>query len=215
LLQTAGLWRAAHAHLQQGEIERGLQYCDEALALQPIPYHSAAARAVHGYGLIKTGRVEAGIAELDVVVAWFESSRLAYFWSIATLWLAEGHLARRETTGSRRLIERVIETTQTIGYLHFEGLAHRLMGECLAVEEPLAAEEHAENALRILERCGAQNDFAKALVTRAELRRLNGDFATARELLQKAKKIFVTLVTLVEPARVDTALADLDRQSRS
>jgi class 3 adenylate cyclase/tetratricopeptide (TPR) repeat protein len=215
LLQTAGLWRAAHAHLQQGEIERGLQYCDEALALQPIPYHSAAARAVHGYGLIKTGRVEAGIAELDVVVAWFESSRLAYFWSIATLWLAEGHLARRETTGSRRLIERVIETTRTIGYLHFEGLAHRLMGECLAVEEPLAAEEHAENALRILERCGAQNDFAKALVTRAELRRLNGDFATARELLQKAKKIFVTLGTLVEPARVDTALADLDRQSRS
>ena len=89
------------------------------------------------------------------------------------------------------------------------------MGDCLAVEEPLAAEEHTENALRILERCGAQNDFAKTLVTRAELRRLAGNFATARELLQKAKEIFVTLGTLVEPARVDTALADLDHRSQS
>jgi class 3 adenylate cyclase/tetratricopeptide (TPR) repeat protein len=211
LLKTAGLWRAAHAYIQQGDIERGLQYCDEALALHPIPYHSAAARAVRSYGLVRTGRVETGIAELGEVVAWFESSRLAYFWSIATLWLAEGHLARGETISARPLIQRVIETTRTIGYLHFEGLAHRLMGECLAVEEPLAAEEHAKNALHILERCCAQNDFAKTLVTRAQLCRLTGDFATARELLQQAKEIFVTLGTRAEPTRVDAALADLDR----
>jgi tetratricopeptide (TPR) repeat protein len=214
LLKTAGLWRAAHAHIQQGDIELGLQYCDEALALQPIPYHSAAARAVRSHGLIKIGRIEIGIAELGDVVAWFESSRLAYFWSIATLWLAEGHLARGETSGARPLIEQVIETTRTTGYLHFEGLAHRLMGECLAVEDPLAADEHAQNALRILERCCARNDFAKTLATRAELRRLAGDFATARELLTQAKEIFVTLGTRAEPARVDAALADLDHRPR-
>jgi len=92
LLKTAGLWRTAHAHIQQGNIEEGLRYCDEALALQPIPYHSAAARAVRGYGLIKAGRMETGISELSEVVTWFGSSRLAYFWSIATLWLAEAIL---------------------------------------------------------------------------------------------------------------------------
>jgi class 3 adenylate cyclase/tetratricopeptide (TPR) repeat protein len=215
LLKTAGLWRAALAHIQEGEIERGLLYCDEALALQPIPYHSAAARAIRGYGLIKTGRVEAGIAELGEMVAWFETSQLAYFWSIATLWLAEGHLALGETTRARPLVKRVTETTRTIGYLHFEGLAHRLMGECLAVEEPLAAEEHVKNALDILERCCAQNDFAKTLATRAELRRLAGDFATARELLQQAKEIFVTLGTRAEATRVDMALAELDHPTRS
>jgi class 3 adenylate cyclase/tetratricopeptide (TPR) repeat protein len=213
LLKTAGLWRTAHAHIQQGNIEEGLRYCDEALALQPIPYHSAAARAVRGYGLIKAGRMETGISELSEVVTWFESSRLAYFWSIATLWLAEGHIARGEMTRARPLIQQVIERTREIGYLHFEGLAQKLMGDCLVIEEPVSAEEHTENALRILERCGAQNDFAKALATRAELRRVAGDLAIARELLTQAKEIFLTLGTRTEPTRMDMALAELDRRS--
>jgi len=213
LLKTAGLWRAALAHIQQGDIEGGLRYCDEALALQPIPYHSAAARAVRGYGLIKSGQVDAGVAELGDLAAWFERSQLAYFWSAATLWLVEGYLARGETTTARPLIQQVIERTRTIGYLHFEGLAHQLMGECLGVEEPVTAEAHAETALRVLERCGAQNDFAKALATRAELRRLAGDLRMARGLLIQAKEIFVTLGTRIEPARMDRALAELDRRS--
>src|SRR5215469_12597141 len=213
LLKTAGLWRTAHAHIQQGNIEEGLRYCDEALALQPIPYHSAAARAIRGYGLIKAGRMETGISELSEVVTWFGSSRLAYFWSIATLWLAEGHIARGEMTRARPLIQQVIERTREIGYLHFEGLAQKLMGDCLVIEEPVSAEEHTENALRILERCGAQNDFAKALATRAELRRVAGDLAIARELLTQAKEIFLTLGTRTEPTRMDMALAELDRRS--
>jgi hypothetical protein len=158
--------------------------------------------------------METGISELSEVVAWFESSRLAYFWSIATLWLAEGHIARGEAPTARPLIQQVIERTRAIGYLHFEGLAHHLMGECLAAEEPVAAEDHAETAMRILERCGAQNDFAKALATRAELWRLAGDLRMARELLTRAKEIFLTLGTRTEAARVDTALAALDRDER-
>jgi class 3 adenylate cyclase/tetratricopeptide (TPR) repeat protein len=214
-LKTQGLWRAGHARIQQGDIERGLRYCDEALAFRPIPYDSAAARAVRGYGLIRAGRVGLGIAELGDVVAWFESSRLAYFRSIATLWLAEGHLERGEAASARTLVEQVLDTSRTTGYLHFKGLAHRLIGECLAIEAPSAAEEHVESALRILERIGARNDFAKALSTRARLRLLAGDFTTARELLNEANKIFVTLGTRAEPARVAAALAELDQRSRS
>jgi len=215
LLKTQGMWRTGQAHIQQGDIERGLQYCDEALALQPIPYHSAAAKAIRGYGLIKAGRLDIGIAELVDVVDWFASSRLTYFCSIATLWLAEGHLARRETTNARPLIEQVLQRIQLTGYLHFEGLAQRLMADCLAIEDPSAAEEHVEIAVRILDGIGARNDFAKALVTRAGLRQLAGDFSTARVLLKQAREIFMTLGTRAEPARVDAALADLDRRSRS
>ena len=129
------------------------------------------------------------------------------------MWLAEGHLARGEATSARPLIERVIETTRATGYIHIEGLAHRVMSECLADEQHLAAEEHVKKALQILERCCAQNDFAKALATRATLRRRAGDFATARELIQTAKEIFLTLSTPGELARADEALAHLDRRS--
>jgi class 3 adenylate cyclase/tetratricopeptide (TPR) repeat protein/ribosomal protein L40E len=209
-LKTQGLWRASHAHVQQGDVETGLRYCEEALAFQPIPYDSAATRAVRGYGWITAGRIDAGIAELEEVVAWFESSRLAYFCSIATLWLVEGHLAREDVTSALPLVEQVLKTCQTIGYLHFEGLADRLTARCLAAADPSAAAEHVENARRIFEQIGAQNDLAKALATRADLYRRAGDFVMARQLLQQAHEIFVALGTRDEPTRVEAALAALD-----
>jgi ATP/maltotriose-dependent transcriptional regulator MalT len=160
--------------------------------------------------LIRAGLVDLGITELDAVVAWFENSRLAYFRLIATLWLAEGYLVRGETVSARPLIEQVLQTCREIGYRHFEGLAHRLLGDCLTADEPLAATDHVKTALRIFEQIGARNDVAKALVTRAALRQRTGDIAGARQLLDEAHAIFVTLGTRVEPDRVKVALSALD-----
>ncbi|HZU88554.1 MAG TPA: hypothetical protein VE993_04785, partial [Stellaceae bacterium] len=214
-LKTAGLWRTGFAYIQQGDTERGLRYCDEALALHPIPYDSAVARMVRGYGLIKAGRVDTGIAELCDVAAWLERSQLIYVHLLATLCLAAGHLLRGEAAHARPLVERALEKCRTAGYLYYEGLAHRLLGECLAAAAPAAAEEHVGNALRIFDRIGARNDFAKALVTRATLRRRAGDVAAARRLLEEARGIFVALGTRGEPERVAAALADLDRGAAS
>jgi hypothetical protein len=102
-LKVAGLWRTGCACVQQGDSDRGLRYCEEALALTPIPFDAAASRMVHGYGLIKVGHVEAGITELEEVIAWFESSRLSHLRLLATLWLAEGHLARGDCTTPNHL----------------------------------------------------------------------------------------------------------------
>src|SRR5439155_23765874 len=93
-LKVAGMWRKGCACVQQGDTDRGLRYCEEALALTPIPFDAAAARMVRGYGLIKAGHIEAGISELGEVAAWFESSRLFHLRLLATLWLAAAHLAR-------------------------------------------------------------------------------------------------------------------------
>jgi len=49
-------------------------------------------------------------------------------------------------------------------------VAHRLLADCLAGDEPVNAEEHVESALSVLERIDARNDFAKALMTKARLR---------------------------------------------
>ena len=49
------------------------------------------------------------------------------------------------------------------------------------------------------------------MVTRAALRQAAGDLAKARELLEQAGGIFHELGTLDEPARVEAALAALDR----
>jgi class 3 adenylate cyclase/tetratricopeptide (TPR) repeat protein len=210
-LKVAGLWRTASTYIQQGDTDQGLQYCEEALALTPIPFDAAAARMVRGYGLVKARHLEVGITELTEVVAWFERSRLSHLRLLATLWLAEGHLARGDRASARPLVEDVLSVTQSQGYVHFEGIAHRLISECLARDGQVEAEEHIETALRILDRTGARNDFAKALVTKAKLRHAKGSDEISRQLLEQAYGIFRNLDTRDEPARVKTALDELQQ----
>ena len=212
-LKVIGLWRMGVTYIQQGDSERGVQYCNEALALGPLPYDAATAKASRGYGEIKAGRIDAGIADLSEAVAWLESSRLWYpRWRFSCL-LAEGHLRRGDRPAARSLIEGILEPSRARGYLHFEGLACWLMGECLAPEDPGSAEPYVESAMGIMERIGARNELARAMVTRAALRQAAGDVATARALLEQAYAIFQALGTLDEPARVEAARAALDQST--
>jgi hypothetical protein len=87
------------------------------------------------------------------------------------------------------------------------------LADCLAAEAPDTAEEHVDQALPVLDRIGARNDVAKALVIKARLRQAAGDIGTARRLLQQAAAIFAALGTLDEPARVAMTLAALKPRS--
>ena len=208
-LKAVGWTRLGLAHIQQGDIERGLECCNEALALAPLPRDAAWARVILGYGKIKTGRLDEGIAELSEGLAWFESSHMRWTHTIGAVWLAEGYLRRGDRAGARPLIERVLATCRATGYLHYEGRACWLMSEYLTADAPATGEDHVETAMRIFESVGARNDLAKAMVTRAALRQRAGDIATARQLLEAANAIFHTLRTHGEFARVDAALAGL------
>ncbi len=208
-LKAVGWLRMGSAHIQQGNLPSGLECCEQALALAPIPYDAAMARAARGYAEIKAGRIEAGIAELSDVVAWSERSKLRYTHLHQALWLAEGHLRRGDRVKAGPLIEAALNTSRSMGYLHFEGRACWLMSDCLAAEAPAAADQYSDSAMRILERVGARNDLAKAMVTRAELRRNAGDVAAARRLLDQACAIFQALGTLDEPARAAAVRAAL------
>jgi tetratricopeptide (TPR) repeat protein len=204
-IKVVGLWRTGAVHVHQGDAKPGVGYCNEALALGALPFDAAMAKAVRGYGEIKEGRLDAGIADLEEAVAWFASLRLRYTYARYAVWLAEGHLRRGDRTAARDLIEDVLRTTRTTGYLHLEGVACWLMGECLAPESPAAAEPHVEKAIEILQRIGARNDLARAMVTRAALRQAAGDIATAQQLLDEAEAIFRALGTIDEPDRVKAA----------
>jgi tetratricopeptide (TPR) repeat protein len=200
------LWRTGCAYVQQGDANRALRYCDDALALSPIPFDFAAARMVRGYALIKAERSEDGISELSDVIDWFLSSRLCHLHLLASLWLVEGYLALGEVTRARTLIDEVLTFTQASGYLHFEGIAHRLVSECLAARDLTAARDHIQVALQIFDRVGARNDFAKALVTKAKLSRAQGDEKGHDQLLEEACAIFDLLGTRNDDAPVRNAL---------
>jgi class 3 adenylate cyclase/tetratricopeptide (TPR) repeat protein len=214
-LKVVGLYRIGAAHIHQGDIERGLRCCDEALTLNPLPYDVAMAKVFRGYGKIRASRPDAGIADLTEAIAWFERSRLHHVRVTPALRLAEGYLSRGELGTARALIDDVLTTSRAKGYRYVEGLAHRLLAECLAQELPAAAAEHVDAARQIFAATDARNDLAKALVTRAGLYQSSGNFGAARELLEAAAAIFAKLGTLDEPIRVTSALAALEQRSHS
>jgi class 3 adenylate cyclase/tetratricopeptide (TPR) repeat protein len=211
--KVVGWSRMGLAYIQQGNVERGLECCDEALALGPIPRDAAWAGAIRGWGRIKSGQVGGGIAELSNALAWFQSSHMRFTEVIVMLWLAEGHLRQGDRVSARPLIEEVIGACQKSGYLLYESRALWLMGEYLAAEAPSAAADHIDTAMRFFKRVAARNDLAKAMVTCAALRQRAEDMATARQLLEEASAIFEALGTRDELARVTVALAALDRGS--
>jgi tetratricopeptide (TPR) repeat protein len=213
-VQALSLWRMGSTYVQQGDLERALKYCNESLALDPIPRDAMMAKAAIAYAEIKAGRIEAGIAQLSEVVAWFRNSDHHYAYLRYALWLAEGYLRAGDCSKARALIDNVLNTSRTMGYLHCEGLARWLMAECLAGEDSLAAGDYIDRAMLILEGAGARNDFAKAMLTRAALRQRAGDIAAARRLLDQAYRIFQALGTIDESARAEAALAALDRDER-
>ena len=210
-VKVVGLYRLGSAYICQGDIEHGLRFCDAALALNPLPFDVAMAKVFRGYGEIRAGRLDAGIAELTEAVAWFDRSHLYHVRVTPALRLAEGYLCRGEVATARALIEDVLTVSWEKGYRYVEGLAHRLLAECLAAELPVAAAQHVAEAHQIFEAIGARNDLAKTLVTRAKLAQSNP--VEARGLLEDAAAIFEALGTLDEPPQVSAALAALDQGS--
>jgi tetratricopeptide (TPR) repeat protein len=214
-LKVVGLYRLGSAYIHRGDIERGLHCCDEALSLNPLPFDVAMAKVFRGYGQIRAGRFDAGIADLTEAIAWFDQSRLQHVRVTPALRLAEGYLLRGDLGTARVLIDDVLTTSRAKGNRYVEGLAHRLLAECFAQVSPAAATEHVSTAQQIFASADARNDLAKALVTRAGLCRNSGDLASARELLEEAAAIFKALGTLDEPIRVKEALAALEEPSPS
>jgi len=210
-IKVVGLWRTGATYVYQGDPKRAVQYCEDALALGAMPFDAAMTKAVRGYGKIKLGQVDSGTADLNEAMLWFEKSRLRYTHTRYALLLAEGYLRQGDSAAARSLIESVLEQSRAMGYLHLEGVASWLMGECLAPQDPVAAEPYISPAIEILERIGARNDLARATVTRAALCQTVGDIAASRQLLDQAQAIFRALGTLDEPPRVEAARAALDQ----
>jgi tetratricopeptide (TPR) repeat protein len=214
-LKVVGWWRTGSTHIQRGEATTGIRCCEEALALSPIPFDAAMVRGMRAYGVVKAGQTEAGIAELEEVVAWLGKSNLPYTRTIFDLFMADSYLRRGERHRARPLVESGLEVSRRLGYLHLEGVAERLLGECLSVDDPLTAAAHLERAQEILEPIDARNELAKTLVARGALSIAVGDPTDAERRLDRALAIFEALGTLDGPEGARQLLGQLTSRSRT
>ena len=214
-LKVSGRTRLGLAFILRGDFAQGLDCCEEALALEPLPRDAAWARVVRGYGKIKSGEVGKGIAELSEAVAWFENSQMRWTHVIGSAWLAEGHLRQGDRPAAHRLADYVLAASRAAGYLQYEGRGYWLLAECLRDRNPSAADDYVKSATALFERIEARNDLAKAMVTQAMLRLDAHDPLTARSFLEKAAAIFAALRTSDELDRAKRALASLGRHPQT
>jgi tetratricopeptide (TPR) repeat protein len=205
-IQVVSWWRLGWTHIQRGDWETGVRCCQEALALSPSPLDTAMAKAAQGYGLVRLGQVQAGTAQLAEAVAWFDQSHLHLTRSSFGVWLGESYIFQGELGQAREVLDKVLATSRELGYQHLEGIAERLLGQSLVDKDVDTGARHLETAVEILGSVGARNEYAKTLVSQAELRRAAGDLADARRLLEQALAVFEALGTLDEPRRVQDLL---------
>ena len=207
-LKILALVRLGATQIEMGDVGAGLAQCDTALALGPTAADVGPLRAVQGYGLVKLGRARTGVVQLAASLAAYDERCLAYPHTQCGLWLAEARLQLGEAERARALVEGLLATCREVGYRHLQGIAHRLLGECIGAGALAAG--HLETARRLLERVGARNELGKALRARAEVARRDGEHGAARDGFEQAHALFEELGTLDEPARVRVALATLD-----
>src|SRR5262245_19392240 len=209
-LKVSALVRLGSTHIQRGDSETGLRYCEEGLALDPTPFDAAALKGIRGYGLVKTGRLDAGIAALTDALAWYDRSRLRFTRSLFAVWLAEGYLRKGDRGRARAVSEDILGVSHEVGYRCLEGVARRLLGECAVPDDVAGAAAHLAEADRILAMVGARNELAKTLVARARLQIAQDDVGGARQLFERALAGFEQLGTLDEPIRVRQMLQAID-----
>jgi tetratricopeptide (TPR) repeat protein len=209
-LKVSALVRLGSTHIQRGDSETGLRFCEEGLALDPTPFDAAALKGIRGYGLVKTGRLDPGIAALVDALAWYDRSRLRFTRSLFAVWLAEGYLRKGDRERARAVSEDILSVSHEVGYRCLEGVARRLLGECAVPDDAVGAVAQLAEAERILAMVGARNELAKTLVARARLQVTRNDIDGARQLLERALAGFEQLGTLDEPTRVRQMLQALD-----
>jgi tetratricopeptide (TPR) repeat protein len=166
-------------------------------------------KAAQGHGLVKTGELIAGTAQLAEAVAWFERSHLRITHCAFAVWLGDAYLRQGKLPEARATLEALLATSREVGYRHLEGMAHRLLGEAAIFQDPAVAANHLEAALETLHEVGARNEFAKTLAAKARLKR-DTDVPEARQLLEQALALFERLGTLDGARRVRATLAALD-----
>jgi tetratricopeptide (TPR) repeat protein len=208
-LKVVGWWRTGMTHIWRGHAEMGLACCDEALSLSPIAFDATMTHAVRAYGLVKSGKAQEGIGQLQDVIASLQRSNLPYTRTMVAYFLADSYLRHGQRAAAREPVESGLTVSRDLGYRHLEGVGEHLLGECLSVEDPAAAATHLARAVEILEQCGARNELAKTLVAQAELAAAAARHAEARDLVQRAMEIFDAIGTLDGPDRARRLLEGL------
>jgi tetratricopeptide (TPR) repeat protein len=126
-LIIVGLWRTGSTLILSGNPEAGLLWCDEALALSPLPLDLAMIQAVHGNGLVKIGEIDKGVGQLEESVAWFGEASLPHMRIVFAMHLGDGYVQQGRIREARKLFTEIVAVSKDKGYCRHQTNAERYL----------------------------------------------------------------------------------------
>ena len=159
--RLGGLGERPGLHVQ-GEWERAIRSCEEALALSPDPLNAAAALGWLGYAWLEWGDLGQAIPRLEEAVRLHAQFGFRQAQAWFSVFLAEAHRRGPRLETALELASQALELARASGTPPGVGWAERTLGHIAQARGALGdAEEHLEEALRIFAAAEAGFDLAR------------------------------------------------------
>jgi tetratricopeptide (TPR) repeat protein len=186
------LWTMAIIFLGRGAVDSAVEYAQRAIDVGPTPADRAWAQVTLGWALSRSSP-ETSIRLLEPMEPVFRAAG-----QIVTLvWLGvalgESYWRAGRLKDALRTLCDTVKLSQWSRAKHWEGKAHRLIGE-IGLEQATAdslesAGDHFRTALSLFEMCGAEPDIARANAGLGQVMQRQGKADEADRHVTRAQEI--------------------------
>ena len=149
--------------------------------------------AVLGYGLVRLGEAQTGIAATEKSIGQAGQLGTTYLLSWALCWLSDSYLSQGQVDQALDAASRALTLSSPGSDAYGESRAARCYGDALFRKDPrrlAEAERNVESAIRLQLDKGMRPQAAISFVSHARLLRARNEDEGARRLLDRADRLF-------------------------
>ena len=193
-LQASALCATGIVYTALGEVESGIEACEQSLSVAPDPLTRAVALGWLGFALVEHGDAARAIPALETAVQQHGAFPFPQFQGWFMAFLAEAYRFDGQLERAHARAREALEITRTTRSLYGVGLALRALGRIqLAAGAPAEATATLEEALATFEGMQARYDAARVWLHLGEAACAAGDLGAAAEHWARARRRFVDL----------------------
>ncbi|MEO8857896.1 MAG: adenylate/guanylate cyclase domain-containing protein [Burkholderiaceae bacterium] len=192
-LKVSAFIRLASTQIQRGDWRAGLAHCKEAEDLAPLQYDAAALRAIRGHGLVKSGELAEGVAQISEALAWYDRSHQRYTHAQFSTWLADSLLRSSRIEEAAAVISGLLASTREHGYRYLEAVALRLHARCLMRVDAQGATRSLQLAMEITQAIDARCELAKTWLVATSFANTLVDAGLVDEVRARARGVLLAM----------------------
>jgi predicted ATPase len=190
-------WLMAWAYIAKGDVSQGLDVAMQAAHLAPTPADQSWAQGTLAAAHCRAGNTTQAIEILNQLVPAFRAVHFPPA-EIFTPYLAEAYWRDGKATMALQTLDEMLAITEPRQMRLQIGMAHRMLGEIRAGEDPAVAINHFERSLTILTDCDAKPELALAYLAYGRLYTQLGRAGEARDCVRRALELFDRMGSAIE-----------------